>query len=583
MRGKTSVLYVGKAKDLHKRLSSYVRFSGADHNKTAVMLSKVVKVDTIITRTEKEALILEASLIKKHKPKYNVILRDDKNYPLIKLTIQEEWPRLMMTRRKKKDGALYFGPFSSSSAMWKSLRLIHSIFPLRRCKSPHVKKRKRPCLNHQINNCLAPCVGLADRKQYLEIVNKVTLSLEGRNKDLLKQLKQNMLSAAERQEFEQAATLRDQVTALKKTLEKQLVAASHSKDQDVFGFVRKNTSVTIVLLCIREGMIIGSRSWFLEDPYGNDQAILGQAINLYYDHQYIPPEIILPFEPDDQELLAERFSDSEGRKVYLFVPRRGDKKELVNIARTNALQIFKEKDKKEQSWLSTSKIMENKLHLYRPPNVIECVDISNIGGKQAVGSLVRFVNGEPEKSGFRHYKIRTVTGPDDYSMMAEVLKRRLSKGIEANNLPDLFLVDGGRGQLSMAMNVAKQLNITEKMDWLGIAKEKKEEGEKLYKPGRKNPILLPGHSPVLLYLMSIRDESHRFGITFHRKLRRQSTLRSQLDQIEGIGPDRKTKLLKHMGSLKTIKKASLSELRQTPGIGPDTAEKIYSFFHPSKT
>ncbi len=579
MQDKTSVLYVGKAKDLHKRLSSYTRYSGVSHNKTVIMLSQVIKVDTIITRTEKEALILEASLIKKHKPKYNVILRDDKNYPLIKVTVQEEWPRLMMTRHRKKDGAAYFGPFSSSSAMWVSLRLIHSIFPLRRCKGNKLKKRKRPCLNHQINNCLAPCVGFADKKQYNELVNNILMSLEGRNKNLIQQLKEKMQLYATRQDFEQAATKRDQINALMKTLEKQVVVASHLKDQDVFGFVRKDTSVTIVILFVREGVINGSRTFFLDDPYGDDKAILGQTINIFYDHQTLPSDIMLPFEPNDMQLLMERFSDVKGKKVRLLVPQRGDKKHLVEMARTNALDVFEYIEKKEQSWRSTCQAMQKKLHLTRSPETIECIDISNISGENAVGSLVCFVKGEPDKSQFRHYKIRTVTGPDDYSMMAEVLGRRLQRGMEEDNLPDLFVIDGGRGHLGIVMRVAELFNAVSAVDWIGIAKEKDGEGEKLYKPGRKNPILLPGHNPVLLYLMRIRDEAHRFGITFHRKLRRQANFHSQLDCIEGIGLDRKKKLLNYFGSLKKIKKASIEELLEVTGVGQETAERINAFFH----
>ncbi len=582
MQDKTSVLYVGKAKDLHKRLSSYVRFSGSAHNKTGVMLSQVVKVDTIITHTEKEALILEASLIKKHKPKYNVILRDDKNYPLIKVTVKEEWPRLMMTRRRIKDGAAYFGPFSSSSAMWASLRLIHSIFPLRRCKGKKVKKRKRPCLNHQINNCSAPCVDKADNDTYRKMVDSVLMVLEGRNRDVINLLKKRMAQAADSLDFEQAAFLRDQIQALEKTLEKQVVVASHLKDQDVFGFLRKETAVAIVILFIREGVISGSRTYFLNDPYGDDPGILGQTINLFYDHQSLPTEIILPFEPEDKELLAERFSDILGKKVRLIVPKRGDKKTLVNMAQTNCRQLFEDLEKKEQSWKSLSQVMEKKLRLKKEPAIIECLDISNISGKQAVGSLVRFHKGEPDKSGFRHYRIRTIDTPDDYSMMAEVLERRFTRGVKEDNLPDLFVVDGGRGQLNMALTIAGQLDIAEKIDWIGIAKERQEEGEKLYKPGRKNPILLPGYNPVLLYLMRIRDESHRFGVTFHRKLRHKATLTSQLDEIDGIGPDRKKKLLKHMGSLKKIKNGTLEEIKQVPGIGPDMANKIYHHFHPVK-
>ena len=579
---KSAILYVGKAKDLFKRLSSYARFSGAEHNKTAVMLSKVQKVDTILTRTEKEALILESSLIKKHRPRYNVILRDDKSYPLIKVTVQEEWPRVMMTRRRRKDGARYFGPYSSAPAMWATLKLISELFPLRRCTGSSLRLRKRPCLNRQMGRCLAPCAGLADRQIYEEHVRKIIMVLEGRNQDLLADLSSRMQSASDNLEFEQAAALRDQIQSLTKTLEKQLIAAEHTKDQDVFGFARKDTAVAITVLFIRSGLISGSRSFFLADPYGEDQAILAQVLHQFYDQETTAPaEVLLPFELEDHLLLSERFSDLSGRHVNITVPRRGDRIQLVAMAETNARQLFEERDNKEQSWQILSQSLQKKLHLKRSPDRIECLDISNLSGKQAVGSLVCFEHGEPSSQDFRHFKIRTVTGPDDYAMMAEVLERRLTRAMAENTLPDLFVVDGGKGQLGIAMRVAGKLGITENLDWIGIAKEKEEEGEKLFKPGRKNPIMLAAHSPVLLFLMRIRDESHRFGVTFHRKLRQKSTLASRLDQIPGIGNDRKERLLKHLGSLKRIQNASIETLAEVKGIGPELAKEIYNFFHSS--
>lgn len=581
--GKSGILYVGKAKDLFKRLSSYARFSGAEYNKTAVMLAKVAKVDTILTRTEKEALILEASLIKKHRPRYNVILRDDKSYPLIKVTVQEEWPRAMMTRRRRKDGARYFGPYSSPSAMWATLKLISELFPLRRCSGSTLRPRKRPCLNRQMGKCLAPCAGLADRSLYDEHVRKIIMVLEGRNQDLLADLSTRMRTASENLEFEQAAGLRDQIQSLAKTLEKQVIAAEHHKDQDVFGFARKDAAVAITVLCIRSGLIGGSRSFFLAEPYGDDQAILAQVLHQFYDQETAvpPPEILLPFEPEDLQLLCERFSELSNRNVTMTVPQRGDRLQLIGMAEANARQLFEERDNKEQSWQSLSQSLQKKLHLTRSPDRIECLDISNLSGKQAVGSLVCFEHGEPSTRNYRHYKIRTVAGPDDYAMMEEVLERRLTKALAEDSLPDLFVVDGGKGQLGMAMRVAGKLGITEDLDWIGIAKEKEEEGEKLFKPGRKNPILLPAHNPVLLFLMRVRDETHRFGVTFHRKLRQKSTLASQLDQIPGIGSDRKKRLLRHLGSLKRIQDASLEALAEVKGIGPELAKEIYIFFHQS--
>ncbi|MBT8360126.1 MAG: excinuclease ABC subunit UvrC [Deltaproteobacteria bacterium] len=576
---KSNVLYVGKAKDLYKRLATYVHFSGAAHSKTAVMLSQVGKVNTLITHTEKEALILEASLIKKHRPKYNVILRDDKSYPLIKVTLQEEWPRVFMTRRKRKDGARYFGPYSSSSAMWSTLKLLSSLFPLRRCKGGTLKPRKRPCLNHQMNQCMAPCAGIADRAQYIAMVDKVILFLEGRNRQLLSDLQAEMTRASASMEFEKAALVRDQMRSLNRTLEKQVVVSELEKDRDVFGLARKGASVSTALLYIRGGMIQGSRSFFLADPYGDDAAILSQVLKLMYDETAPPPaEILLPVNIEDQDILAERLADFIGKKVSLTVPMRGDRRHLIAMANTNAKQLFEDIKRKEQSWKTLSDAMMRKLALDSPPQAIECIDISNISGTNTVGSLISFKDGEPDKQAYRHFKIKSVHGPDDYASMREVLSRRFERGVENNDLPDLLIVDGGRGQLGIAEAVAKDFGIIDSIDLLGIAKERNDEGEKLYKPGRKNPIILLPHNPVLLYIMRIRDEAHRYGITFHRSLRRKSTMSSVIDQIPGVGSLRKKQLLISLGSMKKISQASVNELKNVDGIGSQLAEEIYQFF-----
>ncbi len=578
--GKSTVLYVGKAKDLFKRLSSYAHYSGTTHSKTAVMLDRVRKVETIITNTEKEALILEASFIKKYKPKYNIILRDDKNYPYIKVTVQENWPRVFMVRRKTRDKARYFGPYSSVGSMWATLRLIAALFPLRNCKGSEIQPRPRPCLNRQIDRCLAPCAGGADRVLYLEHVGKILMLLEGRNRDLIGTLEKQMLAASENLDFEGAAVLRDQIAALSRTLEKQVIAASHNKDQDVFGFARKDAAVMLAILFIRNGLINGSRTFFLADPYGDDASILSQVLGqFYHSDTLIPGEILLPFAPTDLQLLEEHLGDNAGMRIQVKIPQRGDSQQLVAMATTNALQAFEEKQQKSRSWDNLGESLQQTLHLARLPVRIECLDISNISGKQAIGSLVCFSLGEPDKANFRHYKIKTVEGPNDYAMMREVLERRLRRGMEEQNLPDLFVVDGGKGQLGMALAVAGELGITESIDWLGIAKERQDEGEKIYKPGRKNPILLPAHNPVLLFLMRIRDESHRYGITFHRKLRNKATLASALDNIPGIGTTKKQELLRHMGSLKRLKTATLPEFMEVKGIGPELASTIFKYFH----
>lgn len=580
---KSAVLYVGKAKDLFKRLSSYAHYSCPNHSKTAAMLVRVASIDTIITRTEKEALILESSLIKKHRPRYNIILRDDKSYPMIKVTVQEQWPQVMMTRRKKKDGARYFGPYSDVSAMWATLKLIAKLFPLRRCKGSELKPRSRPCLNHQMGRCLAPCFGKVDKETYQRHVDGVLLILEGKNRELKLSLQQKMEMAAMNLEFEDAAQLRDTIAALDRTLEKQVIVADHKIDQDVVGFHRQGTAVALAVLFVRDGVVNGSRNYFLQDPYGDDPAILAQVIMQLYDaDSSFPKEILLPFLPEDNELLSERLGDLACTTMKLLTPQKGDRQALLSIATTNARLIFAEKEKQKQSWETLAETMVEKLRLQNMPSRIECLDISNISGQLAVGSLVVFTDGEPDTSQFRHYRIRTIDGPDDYAMMREVLLRRLSKSRDENTLPDLMLVDGGRGQLGIALGVAEDLGIMDKIDWIGIAKERDEEGEKLYKPNRKNPVLLPRHNPVLLYLMRIRDEAHRYGITFHRRLRKNSTFASEIRKIPGVGSDRHKLLLRHFGSLKQLRAASLDQLQEVAGIGPMLAQHIYQYFHPDE-
>ena len=572
---KSTVIYVGKAKDLRKRLASYAHDKGAAHSKTTVMLSRVEKVDILITHTEKEALILEASLIKRHRPRYNIILRDDKNYPLIKLTTREEWPRVFMARRRKKDGARYFGPYADVGAMWATLKLIHRFFPLRRCHGDAPPSRSRPCLNHQMGQCLAPCSGLADHDSYARMVESVKMILEGHSRDLAADIDRRMGEAAENLRFEEAATLRDASLALSRTLEKQVVLGEARHDQDVFGLTRQGTAVAVVILYVRDGAISGSRDFFLHDPYGDDPSIINQGISqLYEEDSNFPKEILLPLEIEDETIVAERLSDMAGFTVKLLHPRGGRNKVLLQMAETNAQQVFADREKRQQSWRGLAETLSRKLRLTRSPETIECLDISNTSGQMAVGSLVHFCGGQPDPGRFRHYRIKTVDGPDDYKMMGEVLRRRLRRGLEDDNLPDLFMVDGGRGQLGVAMEVAAELGVSERLDWLGIAKERAEEGEKLYQPGRKNPIMLAKHDPALLYLMRIRDEAHRFGVTFHRRLRGKNSLSSQLMAIPGIGADRQRLLLKHFGSIRALRAATLAEIQEAPGIGGKLAALI---------
>lgn len=579
--GQGGVLYVGKARELRKRLASYLRADYRQQSKTAMLLSQVRSIATILTNTEKEALILEASLIKQHRPRYNVILRDDKNYPLIKVTVQEEWPRLLMARRRHKDGARYFGPFSSPTAMWETIRYLNSLFPLRRCKEKALKAKARPCLDAQMNRCLAPCVGKVAREEYLDMVRRVLLVLEGKNRQLAGELGREMEKAAEELRFEDAAILRDRIKSLHDTLEKQQAVAAHGHDQDVFSFARREAAVAVAVLSVRKGVISGQQVFLLVDPVGRDQEVLAEVLSRYYgeDDSFLPGEILLPFDIVEAPLLAEWLSERGGRRVAIVCPQRGEKVRLLAMAAANAEQALADRSKKNASWDALAAALGKALHLSCSPGRIECLDISNISGQMAVGSLVCFLGGEPAKNLYRHYRIRTVHGPDDYAMMEEVLARRFSRGKEENDLPDLLVVDGGRGQLSMAIRVLEQIGLAGMVELASIAKERENEGEKVYRPGRKNPIVLPRHSPVLLFLMRVRDEAHRYGVTFHRKLRSDRFLASPLTRIPGVGKIRVTLLLKEFGSLPRLVRASPAELAGVAGIGPALAMKIWEHLH----
>lgn len=573
--GAGTVLYVGKAVNLRKRLASYARYPGGDHTKTAMLLARVRAIETILTRTEKEALILEASLIKQYRPKYNVILRDDKNYPLIKVTVQEEWPRVVMTRRRQRDGARYFGPFASAGAMWDTLRLLNELFPLRRCKSGAFSRQSRACLNFQLGRCLAPCVGRISHADYLAMVEGILLILEGKKEQLLAELTRRMEQAAREHRFEEAAFYRDRIGSVRQTLEKQVVLASHRRDQDVFGLVRQGNGVAVAVLFVRQGVLSGQQGYFLTDPVGDDASVLGELLPRFYEPgRFLPNEILIPFPCDEMATLAEWLSEREGKRVTMIVPQRGDKARLLEMAAANAGQLFADREKKAHSWEALAATIMAALHLARPPHSIECLDISNLGGRQAVGSLVRFEAGEEKKSGYRHYRIRTKETPDDYAMMAEVLARRFTRGREEGGLPDLLLLDGGKGQLGVAVQAVAEAAPSEAPELAAIAKEREAEGEKLFRPGRKNPILLPRHSPALLYLMRIRDEAHRYGITFHKRLRTKTTFASTLDDIPGIGPAKKKALLSHFGSLRALTAAAIEEIAVVPGIGPALATTI---------
>jgi excinuclease ABC subunit C len=581
-RGDNRILYVGKAKELRKRLASYQKVDPAISPKTVVLMSKVESVEFIMTNTEKEAFILESSLIKKHKPRFNIDLKDDKSYPLIKVTVAEEWPRVLMTRRRLKDGSRYFGPFSSSNAMRNTLSIIKKVFPLRNCKGKNPKKRNRPCLNHQMGHCLAPCTDKADRNQYREMVADVLLILEGKNRQLLNQINNEMQKASAALEFERAAQLRDRLQSLNKTMEKQVVVSTTNfeRDQDVIGYVRKGAGVALSFINVRQGMVNGQHTFFLLDPIGDDIEVLAESIRRYYSGEpTIPHELLIPFELEDIDSLEEWLSDMRGSKVQVKVPQRGEGLKLIKMAGENALQMHKDLENRQKNWQELANAMQTKLHLNRFPARIECLDISNISGKQPVGSLVCFMEGEKAVAQYRHYKISGPDTPDDYRMMEEVLTRRFAKDKKEGDMPDLLVLDGGKGQLNVALRVLENVTFFKEIELVSIAKDREGKVEKIYRPGRKNPLGLAGHSPVLLFLMQIRDEAHRFGVTFHRRLRHKKAFVSELDEVAGIGHARKKELLKQLGSMAAIKKAEVNELASVDGIGPELALQIWNYFH----
>jgi excinuclease ABC subunit C len=578
--GQGQILYVGKAKSLRKRLTSYQRANPKDSPKTALLLSKVAAIETILTHTEQEAFILEASLIKKHRPRFNIELKDDKSYPRLKVTLGEEWPRVYMTRRRSMDGSRYFGPYASAGAMRNTLNLINRLFPLRRCKGKNIKKRERPCLNYQMGRCLAPCSGKVDINEYRIMVDNVLLILEGKNRQLKNQLETEMQRTSKNLEFEKAALFRDQLQALTKTLEKQVVVSSFNRDQDVFGYVRKGAGIGISVLKVRQGVVCGQEVFFLLDPIGADNEVLEEVLRQYYTREHtIPDELILPFQVVDQASLEDWLGSFRGRRVQLLIPKRGERVKLLHLAEKNAGQIHIDQGNRERSWQELAAALQKKLHLGSFPARVECLDISNIGGKQPVGSLVCFLDGEKAAKEYRHYAISGSHEPDDYRMMREVLIRRFTNDDRKKPLPDLLVVDGGKGHLNVAREVLKTNGLEGRVELVSIAKDKENRADKIYRPGRKNPVNLVFHSPVLFFLMQIRDEAHRFGISFHRRMRQKSVLVSELDNIPGIGPSRKKILLQNLGSLTKIKKAKQKELAAVSGIGPELAGQIWDYFH----
>jgi excinuclease ABC subunit C len=570
------IIYIGKAKNLHRRVNSYFTQGSNQSRKLSYIIRNARKVDHIITGTETEALILEGNLIKRYRPRYNVDLKDDANYPLVKLDVNTRYPRLSIVRRMKNDGALYFGPFPSVSEVRSTLRLIGPVFPLRKCTTREIPRRSRPCLNYQLGRCLAPCCMEVRREDYQEVVGQVRLFLEGRNNELISRLKTVMENASRELNFEKAAMVRDQIRAIEKTVEKQTVVSSKMRDQDVIGLSHSGKEAEVVILLVRGGYMVGSRSYSIGGAWDSPSEILEAFLKQYYrERQFIPPDIILSDGIDDRGLISEWLTGIAGKKVAISVPSKGDKRRLARMAAVNADNILLGRQKTHQSAILGE--AKSLLHLRNKPAHIEAIDVSNLKGDLAVASIVAFVEGLPQKSGYRNYRIKEVEGIGDYAMIAEGMRRRLKQG----KPPDLFVIDGGKGHLAVALKTLGALDLENPPDVISIAKaDRGKPGalDKIYLPNRKKPLNLARNHPVLSLFMRIRDETHRRALSYYRKRRKKRLTRSELDGIPGIGPKRKRLLLRFFGDIDAIAKAELKELMHVPGIAQMVAKDVFDYF-----
>jgi excinuclease ABC subunit C len=587
MRDKSGkVVYVGKARDVRGRVRAYFR-GGDGRSQIRFLMSRVEDVETLVTSNEKEALILENNLIKQYKPRYNIRLKDDKSYLSIKINVRHPWPRITATRKIVKDGSRYFGPYSSAFAARETLDVIEKHFLLRNCTEYNFKNRARPCLQYQIKRCLGPCVLPVDPKEYQENLREAILFIEGKRQELIDELRGKMEEKAEALEFEAAAKIRDQIQAVEKTVEKQRMVSHWGADQDIFGLYREGGFIEVQVLFVRQGKLTGNQAYSLEDLEFSDEEIIESLLTQFYQgERFVPDEILLPVEIEDREAREEYLCERRGKKVSILCPQRGDKRRLVEMAAENARQSYAERHDQEKERERMLLELKEKLRLGHYPQRIECYDISNLHGSHAVGSMVTFINGEPDKRFYRHYRIRSVSedvGGDDFAMMYEVLKRRFRRGVEEGGLPDLVVVDGGKGQLGMALAALRELGVRD-VDVAALAKMRVERSprsseiqrreERVFLPGQSNPVILKRNSNALFLLQRVRDEAHRFAITYHKKVRARQTLYSALDKIPGIGGARKRALLREFGSVKRIEEASLDELLKIPSINPKVAQEI---------
>ena len=615
------VIYVGKAAKLKDRVRSYFGSPRGMEPKTIALRKHIDDFEYIVVGNAGEALILEATLIKRHQPFFNIRLKDDKRYPYLKVDVQNPWPRVYITRRIEKDGARYFGPYASAGSVRNTLDLVKKLFPWRSCTKEITGKDARPCLDYYIKRCIAPCTAFCTSEEYAEVVNDVVLFLEGKSDDVLRRLRQQMDGAAGRMEYERAAMVRDQIKALERTIERQLVGTTKKEDLDIYGMTREGDQACVQVFFIRGTQMIGRDNFILEGVTGEtDGAVLCNFLLQFYESaQYIPKLVVVPLDPDERVTIEELLSEKRGSLVEVRLPERGEKKRLVELANENAQEALGQmRVRWESDADKTTRSLEQlreELSLPEIPHRIECYDNSNIQGTSPVSSMVVFIDGKPANNQYRRFKVKTVVGADDFATMAEIMKRRFRHarphppapsphfagegesqpaavgelrtqnselgtdaplgtrnselGTRLWDLPDLVIIDGGKGQLGAAVQAMREIGVYE-IPTVGLAKRY----EEIFVPGEDEPIILPRGSEALFLVQRLRDEAHRFAITFHRQVRAKSSIQSALDTIPGIGPKRKKALLKKFGSVRAIREAPVEEIASTLGFTRALAEKV---------
>ena len=583
-----NILYVGKAANLHQRVRSYFGTKQELPPKLQRLVSRVNDLDFFVTTSEQEALILELNLIKRYRPRYNVRLKDDKTFPYLKIDLNEDWPRVHITRRLEENGGRYFGPFASAKSVRQTLKLIKGIFPFRSCSKTITGSDLRPCLDYHIRHCLGPCIGSVSRQEYAEVIKQTILFLEGKQEIVVQELESKMEKAAEALDFEKAALLRDQIQAVNKVIEGQRIATTVKGEQDVIAFAGDKDQAYVQVFFIRSGKLIGRESFVLqgtrsEEPY----QIMTSFVKQFYDSSpYIPPLLLLQHPLEDTTVIENWLQSKRGAKVHIQVPYRGNKKQLVKIVAKNAeqgLQQLKIKQLAAPTALAAALAeIKRELHLPCLPLRIEGYDISNIQGMAAVGSMVVFDQGKPKPSHYRRFRIKTVPGADDYAMLQEVLKRRFKRSSLKSSdasatdtwaiLPDLVLIDGGKGQLNTALSAMREMGAGS-IPVASLAKE----NEEIFIPQEKEPVILPGNSSALQLLQRLRDEAHRFALGYHQKIHKKQAFASVLDTIPGIGPKRKRALLIQFGSVQAIRETPIDELAAARGMSQSLAQKIKEY------